>query len=250
MNVLMFDIENVLDKMDESTFPHTIRKMFYYFNKSSVEGKYAKPFLLKFYLSTNEEELCWSVNTIYQNLSYIPKFLISSSVITTDFNCIDTSNKIFSIKNAESIKKYSVYDEEAYEFEVNFGSALVDQSTINSLCEILESHDIQYEFDNEQSPLEIILYPSTSTYQLHISLNGKINKAHQYEIMPFIDKYNNQDVIGKFTMFKGKSTPIPNDDNLGLFKSCSHCHSTFIINWWSYNGTTCPYCNHNNSIFM
>ena len=248
MNVLMFDVENVLDKMDETT-PHIIRKMFYYFNKSSVEGKYAKPFLLKFYLSTGEEEFCWSINTIYQNLSYIPKFLISS-IITSDFNCIDVSNKIFSIKNTESIKKYSKYDEEAYEFEVNFGSVLVEQSTINSLCEMLESHGIQYDFDNETLPQEIILYPSTSSYQLHIPLNGKINKAHQYEILPFIDKYNNQDVIGKFVMFKGTPTPIPNDDNLGLFKICSHCHSTFIINWWSYNGTMCPYCNHNDKIFI
>ena len=248
MNVLMFDVENVLDKMDETTTPHIIRKMFYYFNKSSVEGKYAKPFLLKFYLSTGEE-FCWSINTIYQNLSYIPKFLISS-VITSDLNCIDVSNKIFSIKNTESIKKYSKYDEEAYEFEVNFGSVLVEQSTINSLCEMLESHGIQYDFDNETLPQEIVLYPSTSSYQLHIPLNGKINKAHQYEILPFIDKYNNQDVIGKFVMFKGTPTPIPNDDNLGLFKICSHCHSTFIINWWSYNGTKCPYCNHNDKIFI
>ena len=249
MNVLIFDIENALDKIDETSRPHVIRKMFYYFNKSSAEGKYVKPFLLKFYLSTSEEEFYWSINTIYKNLSYVPKFLVSSSMITTDFNCIDNSNKIFSIKNAESIKKYSTYDEEAYEFEVNFGSILVDQSTINSLCEILESHDIQYEFDDGTSPQAIILYPSTSSYQLYISLNGKINKSHQYEIIPFIDKYNGLEVIGKFTMFKGKPTSIPNEDNFGLFKSCSHCHSTFIINWWSYKGTSCPYCGCNDKIF-
>ena len=240
MNILIFDIENELDYISQPNI-HTIRKIFYYFNRSSIEGKYAKPFLIKFF-TTDDEKYEWSINDIYIHLSYVPKFLLSTSNIPYDFNYIDINNKIFPIKKSESINSFKVFDDEAYEFEVNFGSRLVDKETTNSLCELLEINNIEYHFDNDDKPEYIITYPATSHYHIHVSLNGKINKSNAYEISPYIDDYEHHTIIGKFNMFNNKQTPIPNDDNLAIITHCSNCHKSIIVNWWSIK-TICPFCN-------
>ena len=242
MNILVFDIENALDGTNTTDNIHTVKKIFYYFNKSSIEGKYAKPFLIKFF-TTDDKEYAWSINDIYRYLSYVPKFLLSVSNVPYDFNFIDTSNKIFPIKKADSINKFKPFDDEAYDFEVNFGSKIVSRDVINNLCELLETHEIFYEFDNDDKPEYIIIYPNDANYKIFIALNGKINKAHAYEISPFIDTFETVQVVGKFNIFSKKPTAIPNDDDLAILTTCPHCHKSIIINWWAVHGTSCPFCN-------
>ena len=234
MNLLAFDVENCLDKMNSSSI-HTIRKLFFYFNKSSIEGKYAKPFSLKFFLDDSDQT--WTLQDIYSNLSFIPLFLITTNSISSDFNYIDIFNKIYPIKKSESINKLKPLDDSAYDFEVNFGSKLVPHDVIDSLCELIETYEIEYSINDQF----ITLYPEDAKYNVQIALNGKINKENKYEITPHIKVYDGKQTLGKFDMFNGKSTPIPNDDNLAIIHTCKKCHKNFLVNWWT-KSTPCPYC--------
>ena len=245
ITMLMFDIENALDNIDPKN-SHVIKKLFYYFNKSSIDGKYAKPYLIKFILSSpDESEHLWSLNDIYNSLHQIPKFLLRGSV-QADHSFIDASSVMFPLKK-EAIDKFSNFEDEAYDFEVSFGSAYVSEDVIDSVCEQLEIHEIEYDIvENDH----IICYPSDAKYQLYISLNGKINKSHAYELRPAIADYKPYPSIGKFNMFAGKPTAIPNDDNLAIFTKCVKCGKHFIANWWSTKGTKCPYCDTNNKLTL
>ena len=245
MNILCYDIENILDQEDTINHEqHTVKKLFYYFNRSCIDGKYVKPYLIRIFLSKPQEvELQWGVNELFTHFNNkLPKYQLQTNVLA-DYNYIDTNNKQFTIKNQETIDKFSKYEDEAYEFEVNKGNILIDNNTINSICEILETHELSYKFDDDEKLNSIILYPDSAAYHIVISLNGKINKKNEYEISPNVVNYKpSYTSLGKFNMFMGKSTPIPNDDNLAIISTCNHCNKPMIYNWWSYIGTRCPYC--------
>lgn len=244
ISLLIFDIENALDKLDSSTI-HTIRKIFFYFSKSGIVGKFTKPFLIRFFIEGSENENSWGINEIYSNLHCIPKFLLSTTSITNEYYYIDLNNKIFPIKKLETIEKCKPYTDEAYEFEVNYGSALVSQDVINALYEILETYEIEYdeERDDNDNLTALVLYPDDASYHIHISTNGKTNKAHTYEITPNVQMIENVQTIGKFTIFNNHPTAIPNDDNIALIRSCCKCKKNIILNWWeTKRGTRCPYC--------
>ena len=243
IDLLKFDIENELDKNDKSEQVHVINKIFYFFNKSSVDGKYAKPFLIKFFLNSSKTPIQWAVEDIYQHFQAIPKYLLASNMIS-DYNYIDNSGKIFTITSKESINSIISYENSAYDFEVNFGSVLVEQSVIDELQQLLEQYEIYYELSQDKS--KIIVYDSQqSLYTLVISLNGKIDRKNKYEITPKIEHYNDYISLGKFNSFNGKSTEIPNDDNLALIHQCPKCKLYLICNWWNVKGTTCPHCKNN-----
>lgn len=246
VNMLTFDIENVLDDADPSK-THIIKKLFYFFNKSSIEGKFAKPFLIKFILADDEpgNDTKWTLETIYQHLQKIPKFQLATN-INADYNCIDSSNKVFPIKKKESITPLIPFEDAAYEFEVNFGSVLVDDSIISQLETLMIKYEIHFEYDDaiDDHETSMVLYTNDAKYHLKISLDGKTSKANKYEVSPSIRTFNNGTIIsiGKFTQFDGKPTMIPNDDNLALISKCSKCDKYMVSNWWSFKGTRCPYC--------
>ena len=250
MNVLCYDIENILDQEDISKGEHIVKKVFYYFNRSCVDGKYVKPYLIRIFLSKPEEiELQWGINELYTHFNKIPKYQIQTNILA-DYNYIDINNKQFTIKNQETINKFSDFEDEAYEFEVNKGNILIDNATINQICELLDTYSIEYDFnyDDNEKIISIVLYPDCVKYHVYISLNGKINKSNGYEIAPKIINFKQYPSIGKFNVFKGKSTQIPNDDNLALIHKCNHCNKPMIYNWWEYNGTRCPFCDKINKI--
>lgn len=246
--MLSFDIENELDNVDPST-THIIKKLFYFFNKSSVEGKFVKPFMIKFFLEgVDQKDIKWSLDDIYTHLNHIPKYQLATNMLS-DYNFVDINGKIFPIKNQDSIKTLLPYESSAYDFEVNFGSVIVDDTVIDTLQQLLTQYEIYYEIDEDENnrKTSMILYPSTSKYQLRISLDGKIDKNNKYEVSPRIEKYNNDSVIslGKFDIFENKPTPIPNEDNLAVISRCSKCNQNIICNYWSYKGTKCPHCFNN-----
>ena len=246
VNLLTFDIEKELDNADPSK-THTIKKLFYFFNKSSIEGKFAKPFLIKFIQSDDAPgtDTKWTLETIYQHLQKIPKFQLAANVLA-DYNCIDSTNKVFPIKKKELIEPLIPFEDAAYEFEVNFGSVLVDDNVIQQLESILVQHEIQFDYDEavDDHETSISLYTNDAKYHLKISLDGKTSKNNKYEVSPSIRTFNNGKTIsiGKFTMFDSKPTIIPNDDNFALVTKCNKCNKNVICNWWSHKGTKCPYC--------
>lgn len=287
MNVLCYDIENVLDR-EYPANQHIIKKIFYYFNRSCIDGKYVKPYLIRIFLSSPEEkEVQWGINELYQHFKKIPKYQLQTNVLA-DYNYIDINNKQFTIRNQETIDKFSNFEEEAYEFEVNKGNVIMNEEKINQLYELIESYGIEYDVeydkpeismsvstnnsnnrpetvntpetdtlssnannnkpetlstvDNNNPPASIILYPSTANYQIRISLNGKIGKMNAYDISPNVKLFKQYPSLGKFNKFAGKSTQIPNDDNLALIHKCNYCNKPMIYNWWVYTGTRCPYC--------
>ena len=250
MAVLSYDIENELDRIDPE-HQHVIKKLFYYFNKSTIDGKFAKPYLIKFFLTEpQDEEIMWGVNDIFKHFQRMPKYQLQANILC-DYNYIDIFNKQFPIKNKETIAKFSSYEDEAYDFEVNLGSVIVSQDVKEHICQILTDHEIFYQFDNDDEPAYIEVYsPHESKYIIKISLNGKIDKRNPYEIAPNIVEYKPYISLGKFNTFNGKPTAIPNEDNLAIIAKCPHCQKYMIYNWWAINGTKCPYCNTNNKIYI
>lgn len=245
ISILGFDIENALDE-ENPDIQHIVKKVFYFFNASSVEGKYAKPFLLKFLLDGETNDIKWNLQDIYDHFQAIPKFQLASHVLS-NYNVLDNSGKIYPIKRKDQIDALSKFEKDAYTFEVNFGSVIVSEEIIKQLCSILEQKEIFYEFsDDTKNPESLIIYdPGKARYRLFISLNGKTDINNKYTVQPNIKLFNSDSItsLGKFIVFNGKATTIPNDDNFALIHQCSKCHSNFIINYWNYKGTNCPYCN-------
>ena len=252
MNVLCYDIENILDQEASALTPthqqqqHVVKKLFYYFNRSCIDGKFVKPYLIRIFLSKPEEkELQWGVNELFSHFNKLPKYQLHTNV-QADYNYIDINNKQFAIRNQETIDKFNNFEEEAYNFEVNKGNILINAETITQIYELIESYGLEYTTNENET--DIIIYPLTAKYQVHISLNGKINKQNAYEIAPHIQNFKPYPSLGKFNKFNHKSTPIPNDDNLALISKCNYCQKPMIYNWWSYQGTRCPYCDKLNTI--
>ena len=245
INILSFDIENALDEV-QPDIQHIIKKIFYFFSSSSIESKYAKPFLIKFILEDSNEAVKWNLSDIYEHFKAIPKFLLPANVLS-NYNVLDNSGKVFAVKRKDQIEALTPFENSAYDFEVNFGSKLISAETIKQLTAILEQYEIFYEFsDNSEHPVSISLYEADkSKYQLHLKLDGKIDSRNKYEVQPNIQQFNNSTVIslGKFTVFNNKPTTIPNDDDFAVITTCSKCNKHILVDYWKYKGTPCPYCN-------
>ena len=249
INLLSFDIENALDQ-EENDKVHKVMKLFYYFNHSGVNGKYVKPFLIRAFITTNNEanegndlvEIQWGVNDLFSRFNKLPMYQLHTNTMA-DYNYIDIKDKQFSVKNDSQIAKFTKFEDEAYEFEIRKGNVLLTSEETDRLFELLEINEIDYdcEYDDDGFPCCVIMFPKTKN-QVYISLNGRINKSHKNEILPKINENYPFISLGKFNVFNGKLTQLPNEDNLALIAKCNYCHCHMIHNWWSMNGTRCQQC--------
>lgn len=265
------DVENVFGSN------WVIEKLYFHFNKNSIEGKYVKPYVIKFTINEIEKneddrntiiqtkEYKWSLEDIYNKLNFIPLYLIKCYPKST-YGIIDINDKMYTINNTNSISQLLPYEDISYEFEVKNGSIIINELVITKLERILNDNNIKFEVitnkhkDNPNADKEeqnvIKKYISVygvyddcePSYKINISLDGKTYDNTGFCISPEPIDFKPYISIGKFRLFSGKSVGIPNDEHLALITKCKLCDANIICDWLNLNGTRCPYCGNINQL--
>lgn len=266
--LLSMDIENTFGEQ------WVIEKIYFHFNKNSIEGKYVKPYVIKFVinelkdtkLSDKElhkniiktEEHKWSLEDLYNKLNFIPLYLIKYYPKST-YGIIDINDKLFSVVNTNILSQLLHYEDISYEFEVNHGSIIINELIVSELERLLKEHNIGYEIistlssDGKQNIKRRMLVYGTyddcePSYKIIISLDGKICNETGFCITPEPIDFKPYSSIGKFKIFSGKSVGIPNDEHLALITTCKLCDAPIICDWLNLKGTRCPYCDNINQL--
>ena len=154
MLIFSMDIENVFGKN------WIIEKLYFHFNKNSIEGKYVKPYVIKFTINKIEnedklnedirnniiqtEECKWSLEDIYNKLNFIPLYLIKCYPKST-YGIIDINDKMYTIFNTDLISQLLQYEDISYEFEVKHGSIIINELIVAELEKILNENNIEFE---------------------------------------------------------------------------------------------------------
>ena len=265
------DIENVFGS------DWVIEKLYFHFNKNSIEGKYVKPYVIKFTINKIEkneddrnaiiqtEECKWSLEDIYNKLNFIPLYLIKCYPKST-YGIIDINDKMYTIFNTDLISQLLPYEDISYEFEVKNGSIIINELIITELERILNENNIEFEVvtnkhkdnpnidEEEQNVIKkyISVYgvydDCEPSYKINISLDGKTYDNTGFCIYPEPIDFKPYMSIGKFRLFSGKSVGIPNDEHLALITKCKLCDANIICDWLNLNGTCCPYCGNINQL--
>lgn len=273
--LLSIDIENVFGE------DWVIEKIYFHFNKNSIEGKYVKPYVIKFIINKIEkdkdydkslngelhnnivqtEEYKWSLDDIYNKLHFIPLYLIKCYPKSI-YGVIDINDKMYAISNTNSISQLLPYEDISYEFEVKHGSIIINELIVADIEKILNEHDIKFEIitnknqdsDDEQNVIKkyISVYgvydDCMPSYKINISLDGKSYGDSGYCITPEPINFKPYTSIGKFKLFSGKSVNAPNDEHLALITKCKVCDANIICDWLNLKGTRCPYCDSLNQL--
>ena len=270
--LLAIDIENVFG------VNHTINKLYFHFNGNSIEGKFVKPYVIKFILTYNDEdtgenyteEYKWSLEDIYDCLEYIPLYVLKGYPKTT-YAVIDINDDVFPISNTKSISSLLPYEDISYTFEVKHGSVIINEALISEIERILTDNNIEYKVmstdvdgkvdgkvDDQGLTATSATISSTTmkkylivygpyddtepSYNIIISLDGKTYDKSGYCISPEPIEFKPYQSIGKFKLFSGKTVGVPNDEHLALITKCNMCEANIICAWLNFKGTKCPYC--------
>lgn len=235
---------------------YVIEKMYVYFNKNFVEGKYIKPYAIKFILNQldpddsnrkilQSEEYKYSLEDIYDALGIIPLYLIKSYP-KTNYGFVDINDNVYPISDVQKVSHLKQYEDDSYEFEVRNGSIIINELVIAEIENILKENKISYEIINEPTKKYISVYgiykETEPSYKINISLDGKSYDDTGYCITPEPIEFKPYTSIGKFRMFNKRSIGLPNDEHLALITKCSDCGASIICDWLNLRGTYCPYC--------
>ena len=233
-----------------------IEKLYFHFNKNSIEGKYVKPYVIKFIINEkdennkviNREEHKWSLGDIYENLDVIPLYVMRCFPKTI-YGVIDINDKVFPISSdSEALSQLLPYEDLSYEFEVKHGSIVIDEVITSELEKILKENNIEYSIvtSTDSTPKYISVYgnyeDSEPSYKINISLDGKCYNETGFCVSPEPVDYTPYKSLGKFKFFSGKIVDVPNDEHLALITKCPECEATVICDWLCLKGTRCPYC--------
>ena len=242
--LLSMDIENVFGN------DCVIEKLYFHFNRSSVNGKYIKPYAIKFIINKDKEitEYKWSLADIYENMNIIPLYIIKS-IPKTNYGIVDINDKVYPVANTELLSRILPLEDISYEFEVKHGSIIIDDVIISKLESILTENNIEYDVhyssDNKTKKYMSIYgtYEECDpSYKIIASLDGRNYIDSGFCISPEPIDYKPYKSIGKFKYFSGKIVDIPNDEHLALITKCPECEANIICDWLSLKGTKCPYC--------
>lgn len=257
----------------------SIEKLYFHFNKNSLEGKYVKPYVIKFIIHQKDkngkivdtDDCKWSLKDIYDNLNSIPLYLIRGLPKST-YGVVDITDKIYPINNEEVLAPILPYEEMSYKFEYEFGSIAISDVIISEVEKMLKGGGIEFSIVGEGGDGEMVevgcvdggegepqqpqpqpkikkyisIYGKYEdcdpSYKIYVSLDGKSYGETGYCISPEPIDYTPYKSIGKFKLFSGKTVDAPNDEHLALITKCPDCDAKVICDWLSLKGTKCPYC--------
>lgn len=259
------DIENVFGEN------WIVEKLYFHFNKNSIEGKFVKPYVIKFIINQHDEENNivkkeehkWSLGDIYEKMEIIPLYILKGFP-NTDYGVVDINDKVFPISsNTEALSQLLPYEDISYNFEVKHGSIRIDEVVISEVEKMLKDNGIEYSIvtstpdevkqnDEDLSPPPSLPPKYISVYgvyeecepeyKINISLDGRSYNETGYCISPEPVDYKRYKSIGKFKYFSKKTVSVPNDEHLALITKCPDCEASVICDWLSLKGTPCPYC--------
>lgn len=182
--LLSMDIENVFGD------GWVVEKLYFHFNKNSIEGKYIKPYVIKFIIHQrdenekiiNTEEHKWGLNDLYEHLNIIPLYLIKYLPKST-YGVIDITDKIFPINNTELISPLLPFEDISYEFEYNHGSIIIDEVVISELEKLLTENNIKYEIkttNTDEHPKDVEPKGEASECPKDVEAKGEASETNEH----------------------------------------------------------------------
>ena len=142
----------------------SIEKLYFHFNKNSLEGKYIKPYMVKFIIHQRDkngkivdtEDCKWSLKDIYDNLNTIPLYLIRGLPKST-YGVVDITDKIYPVNNEEVLAPILPYEEMSYKFEYEFGSIAISDVIISEVEKMLTDGGIEFSIVGEDGDGEEVV---------------------------------------------------------------------------------------------
>lgn len=275
MLLLTIDVENALRKVNL-----TIEKFFFYFLRYNVECSYAKPYFIKFITVDKEtgekEEHKWTMREMCEFLRFVPLYKMCNR-IETEYNTVDINDKLFQLRDENTMVKLKEMERKSYEYELKHGNVIVSVEILKKIEEMLQFYGVGYSIHyarmggsegacegegNErhdgadgrdsdgdsdmQYPSHMVVYEEYEgvkpSYNVVISLDNRLHVDKGFCISPEPVEYSQFMAVGVFKYFNNSYVDIASEEHIAVITSCDECEAPMICDWMSLKGTKCPYC--------